>query len=58
MAPSSVRECTARTTIRARRQSIITLVILSTPFCSPSEQMPKDRSTARIIQKVIVPVEC
>ena len=40
-APSSVMERTASTTISTMSSTIIFLVMRSTPFFSPSEQMPK-----------------
>ncbi len=33
------------------------LVIRSTPFCTPSAQIPKDKRTAATIQKIKVPGE-
>ena len=46
---------TARITIMASRASIIHLVILSTPFFSPMEQIRKPTATTITIQKVSVP---
>ena len=55
MAPGRVQLFIQRTTMIVRRQTIMTFVIRSTPFCSPMQQVPKPNAVTITIQKVISP---
>ena len=54
MPPGSITLFTASTTISASRASIIHLVMRSTPFCRPMEQIRKPSTTTTTIQKPMV----
>ena len=47
------RECTASTIIRTIRQSIMTLVMRSTPFCRPRAHTPNEIRTAITMKSAI-----
>ena len=55
--PESVTERIVRMTMIARRQSMVTFMIFSTPFCRPMLQMPKDSRMTSTVQKDSVGTE-